>query len=217
MKIITFCSKNYENVLRLMISSWLKHYAATVYTDEKLDIDVNQVNISEGIKDWRDGTIHKIKAIKAQIESSKEDFAFLDSDCFVNDRFDEVFKENFNIGVTGDVINAGVLFFKFAPRLNSLIDEWMDSSTKSEGILSEQHSLQKMHQKYRFTVFPQSKYNCYIGFREPFCKHKEKIKWIELIKNKPKIIHFQGAGHFDRFDDLPKMIDIYLNNAKKFV
>lgn len=221
MEIITYCSKNYESLLKKLLPSW-KNFCndIIVYTDSNLEINANQIKISSQQKNWRCNTIKKVEAIQIHAEKVNE-FVFLDSDCFVGLEFSEVFKENFTVGVTGEgaVINSGVMFFKNSRQNKSFFEEWASLVKYDNGLHSEQDSLNKIYstKKFSMKMFPKSKYNAYVGFKTPFCEELDRREWVKLIKSKPKIVHFQGAGHFKRFRNLQKLIDIYNHDAKEFI
>lgn len=221
MEIITYCSKNYEILLKQLLGSW-KHFCddIVIYTDSILEINAKQIKISEKEEDWRCNTMKKIEAIRAHAERGCE-FTFLDADCFVGADFSEIFEEEFSVGVTGEnsTINSGVIFFKNPKKNRAFFDDWVSKSKINNGLHSEQNSLKDIYETKKFSMmmFPKSKYNAYVGFKTPFCEEWDRKEWVRLIKSRPKIIHFQGAGHFRRFRNLQKLIDIYHHNAKEFI
>lgn len=221
MEIVTYCSKNYEKVLEKMLPSWLALGSrVVVYTDSGLELNVEQIRIGPQESGWRANTIRKIEAIGKHAEADV-DFTFLDSDCFVGERFEEVFNEDFSFGITGDEfsINSGVIFIKRSKENRKLISEWLSRAAADGHSHSEQNSLSELYKERRFSIkmFPKSKYNCYVGFKTPFCEESDAKDWLRLVRSKPKIIHFQGAGHFPRFRNLQSLMRIYQRNAKELI
>ena len=118
---------------------------------------------------WRTKALHKPSIISHALKD--EPIAYLDADAFPVARFDEVWDQDFNIGVTERCrdekdakvlgpINAGVMFFK--PSAKAAVLEW-DKLTRIAG--NDQRGMCKLLQNpgsgFKFFRFPVRIYNYY--------------------------------------------------------
>lgn len=146
----------------------------------------------------------------------KENLIFLDGDAFIINRIDDVFKLDFDIGVTVrsedelinskklgiiGAINVGVLFFKMSSeRLQNFLEEWIKKIESSRRIWVEQTTLTIMIEKENINIFDKQFCQGIINttgetFKiqtfpcEIYNLYRLKDKFE---KNKVKILHFKG-------------------------
>lgn len=233
MQLITYCSKNFEDVLATMIPSWISHYGHNIYiyTDCHLNLPntVNQFIITEENNDRRTNLFRKIIAIDHHLMVCQQHFSFIDADCLVLSRFDEVFEHDFELGVTrfeptSKMLSSGVLFFKPNQSLYELVTRWKQQTRElwknSEIETCQQITLHKicLNKIFRVMNFPKDVYNAFIPFKNPFSIEKDEMQWKELAKQTPKIVHFQGAERAEksRFRDIPSLINHFITTQRKY-
>ena len=115
-------------------------------------------------ENWRTKALHKPDIIAQALED--EPIVYLDADAFPVTQFDEVWDQEFDIGVTLrsehtpilGPINAGVLFFR--PSAREAVQEWQQLTQE---VGNDQRALCHMLQdgKHKFHGFPTRVYNYY--------------------------------------------------------
>jgi hypothetical protein len=226
MTILSFATKSYLQAYERMIPSWLdKAEEIVVYTDGHQFPEypnVRQIPLAGLGKDNReDAFADKILIIDEYFKDNPaENVAYLDMDCFVFEKFDEVFEHDFDIaGTKWDVLvggkmrfNAGVIFFKKGEGVRVFIEDWKRKSlelkskntylyeqTALEELLNDSHTGQKL---YKMKPLPQNIYNN---------RGDDNRRWkAHLSKTKAKIIHFKAGRWMDE-----RLIAEMLQSVKK--
>jgi hypothetical protein len=157
-------------------------------------------------KTWQANTIRKIETLKRAFHELPEEithFAWMDIDCVMKSRINEVYYMNADICATrmmkrdnrgGGDANAGVIFFKRSNNTLNFIETWLNRAIKNEGTrrLFEQKAFSDLCFEgfdglRPWSVVPVSEhiYNC---------EDDDDSAWFAKIeKYKPKIIHLKAG------------------------
>jgi len=225
MHIITHCTKSFEAVIRTVASSWTSHYANSifVYTDSRLNLDdrITQFKIGQPSDEREVNQFRKILSIEHHLKTHEREFTFLDADCLIMSKFDEVFEHDFTIGVTRfadqhsyPCLNSGVLFFKPKTSTDQLIQEWKGLAKQpcENTKMAVQESLHATCSSGKYDVknFPKEIYNAFVPYPTPFSREVDELQWIQLAQQepKPKIVHFLGLSR-NRFKNISSLLEHY--------
>ena len=150
------------------------------------------------------------------IFSIEEDFIFLDADAILVKNIDEIFKGDFDIGVTirrqeeldfrdkhCQVLNSGVLFFLGGFEKNHrFILKWLEEMSFTKEPLIEQTALTRLIQDYYPGIYKRGSETGDIDGHTKEIKVKifpcevYNYNWIEEgIPDSAKILHFKGSRH----------------------
>lgn len=167
----------------------------------------------------------KIKIFETELQKDFSYTVWLDSDLFLIDKIDEVFKEDFDIAVTTRrenefdfeinncrLINAGFIIIKNSKNGKLFLNEWKNEAQTSRESLVEQTSLSRILEKNIGRSFFNMR-NIIHAYR----LHQTDIKvinldgeiynfnWIEegVDINKVKIVHFKSGR---KANNIPKEI-----------
>jgi len=148
----------------------------------------------------------------------KRNLIYLDGDAFLINKIDEIFEQDFNIGVTvrfhdkitelskklgiKAYINAGVMFFQLdSEGIQLFLNEWIEEIKRTAGIWLDQTALNNIIGKSSDKIFEKSNNEGFLNISNRILKVKtfpcEIYNQIELKEGfnpkKTKILHFRAS------------------------